>query len=52
VFFELSMGLVMIGTDRGLLDRAVHPLDLAVGPGMVGFGKAVIDIMAGTHGFE
>jgi len=28
---------------RGLLDRPVHPLDLAVGPGLEGFGQAMLD---------
>lgn len=28
---------------RGLLDRPVHPLDLAVGPRMEGFGQAMFD---------
>ncbi|WP_425278181.1 hypothetical protein [Azotobacter salinestris] len=28
---------------RGLLDRPVYPLDLAVGPGLEGFGQAMFD---------
>src|SRR5829696_628544 len=29
--------------DRGVLDRAVHPLSLSVGPWVVGFGEPVLD---------
>ena len=29
--------------DGGLLHRPVHPLGLAVGPGMVGLGELVLD---------
>ena len=33
----------MVDLDRGVLDPAVHPLGLAVGPGMVGLGQAALD---------
>ena len=33
---ELLVGLVMVALDGGVLDGSVHPLDLTVGPGMVG----------------
>ena len=33
----------MEALDGGLLDRAVHPFDLAIGPWMVGFGQPVLD---------
>ncbi len=33
----------MEALDSGILDRAVHPLDLAVGPGMVRLCQAVLD---------
>ena len=33
----------MIAFDGGLLDRAVHPFDLAVGPGMPDLGEAMFD---------
>ena len=26
-----------------LLDGSIHPLDLPIGPGMVGFGEAMLD---------
>jgi predicted RNA methylase len=40
---ELFVGLVVIALDRGVLDGAVHPLDLTVGPGMVGLGQTMLD---------
>lgn len=49
---QLIMVFVVIGPHGGFLDRAVHALDLAVGPGVVGFGQAVIDIVASTGDFE
>ena len=52
VFLELIMGLVKIGADSSLLDGAVHALDLTVGPRVIGFGEPMIDVMAGTGGFE
>ena len=43
VRFELFVGVVKVALDRGILDGSIHALDLSVGPGMVGFGKAVFD---------
>jgi len=40
---ELFVGLLMVAPDRGVLDGAVHPLNLTVGPRMVGFGQAMLD---------
>ena len=37
------MVVVVEPLDRGVLDRAVHSLDLAIGPRMVGFGQSVLD---------
>jgi hypothetical protein len=35
---QLIVGFVEIAFDGGVPDGAVHPLDLAVGPGMLRFG--------------
>ena len=40
---QLIMIVVVIPLDRGVLDRAVHPFDLAVGPGVIGFRQPVLD---------
>ena len=39
------MGVVVIALDGGVLDGAVHSLDLAVGPGMLGLGQPMIDVV-------
>ena len=52
MLFELSLGLVMISANGGFLDGAVHPLDLSVGPRMIGFGQSVVDVVAGTGVFK
>ena len=43
VGLELSMAIVMVAFDGDLLDRSVHPLDLAVGPWMPDLGEPVLD---------
>jgi len=40
---QLFMAVIVITLHSGFLDGSVHALDLPVGPGMVGFGVAVID---------
>ena len=40
---ELLVGAVVITPDGRFLERPVHPLDLTVGPGMVGLREAVLD---------
>ena len=40
---ELPMAFVMIAFDGGVLDRPVHAFHLAIGPGMLDFGEAVLD---------
>jgi hypothetical protein len=52
MLLELSVAVIMIGPNRRLLDRSVHPFDLPVGPGVIGFGEAVIDVVASTGGFK
>lgn len=49
---ELVVVEVVIGADGGLFDGALHALDLAIGPRVIGFGQAVIDPMIGTGQFE
>ena len=39
------MALVMKAFDGRFLNRAVHPLDLTVGPKMVRLGKPVLDVI-------
>ncbi len=46
------MGLIVEALDGGVLDGAVHPLDLPVGPGMLGLGETVVDIIPGAGDFE
>ncbi|MCP1838672.1 hypothetical protein ACVIHI_008400 [Bradyrhizobium sp. USDA 4524] len=44
VIFQLATGLVVL--DGRLLKRAVHSLDLAVSPRVIGFGRAMFDAMS------
>lgn len=39
---ELVVSLVVIAVDSRFLDGPIHPLDLTVGPRMVGLGQAVM----------
>ena len=48
---QLIVAVVVEALDGGFLDRAVHPLDLAVGPRMVDLGEAMLDAMGvAAHG--
>lgn len=50
VRFELPMVVIMIAFDSSVFDRAVHPLDLTIGPGMLDFGQPVLDaILPAPH---
>ena len=40
---ELIVSFVVVAVDSRFLDGPVHPLDLTVGPRMVGLGQAVLD---------
>lgn len=42
---ELSMAIVMVAFDRRLLDRPVHPCNLAIGPWMLDFREPVLDLV-------
>lgn len=50
--FELGMVVVVEAFDRRILDGAVHPLDLAIGPWMAWFGQSMLDIEIGTGPLE
>jgi hypothetical protein len=41
VLAQLVVGLVVEALDGCFLDGPVHPLDLAIGPGMPGFSRPV-----------
>jgi hypothetical protein len=49
---QLVIAVVVVALNRGLFDGAVHALDLAVGPGMVRFGKSVVDAEPKTDPVE
>ena len=42
---KLVMAFIVIALDRRVLDRSVHPLDLAVCPGVIDFGQPVFDFV-------
>jgi len=49
---ELVVRFVMIAFDGHLLDRPVHPFDLAVRPRVTWLGEAVFDVEVDACGFE
>ena len=50
VCFELIVSVVMVALDGGFLDRAVHALDLAIGPGMLDLSQPMFDaILLAAH---
>ena len=51
MLLELVMAVVMVSLDSCILDGAVHPFHLAVGPRMIDLGEAMLDaIFATAHG--
>src|SRR5437588_9812839 len=40
---ELVVAVIVIAVDGRLFDRAVHPLDLPIGPWVMGLGQAMLD---------
>ena len=46
------MAVVVIALDHRVLDRAVHPLDLTIGPRMVHLGQPVLDVVLGANAAE
>jgi hypothetical protein len=49
---EHVVAAVVVSPNGGLLERSVHPLDLAVCPRVVGLGQAVLDVVLGAGEFE
>ena len=49
---QLVVGLVVVAFDGCVLDGSVHAFDLAIGPGMLGLGQAMIDTVLGAGVFE
>lgn len=45
---QLIMAPVMVAFDGGVLDAAVHPFDLTIGPRMVGLGESMLDAVFAT----
>lgn len=52
VLAELIVVVVVEPLDGGLLDRAVHPFDLPVRPGMFHFGEPVLDAVVVADAVE
>ena len=46
------MAVVVEALDGRVLDGAVHPLDLTVGPGMLRLGQAMLDVVLGAGELE
>ena len=42
---KLVVAFVVVSFDGRVLDSAVHPLDLTVGPGVLWFGEPVVDVV-------
>src|SRR5215207_9806549 len=49
---ELVVADVVEALDGGILDGAVHALDLTIGPGMAWLGQPVFDVEIGTSCLE
>ncbi len=49
---EVLVGFVVEAFDGCFLDGSVHAFDLSVGPGMFGFGQAVVDVGLGASELE
>lgn len=49
---EVFVGLVVEAFDGGFFESSVHALDLAVGPGVLGLGEAVVDVGLGAGELE
>ena len=50
VGLELLVAVVVVALDGGLLDGAVHALDLPVRPGVIQLGEAMLDaVLVAAH---
>jgi hypothetical protein len=52
MLFQVVMSLIVILFHGGLFERAVHPFDLAIGPGMVGCGQPMVNPMLMTDAIK
>lgn len=48
----MVVSLVVEAFDSGVFEGAVHALELAIGPGMLGLGQAMIDVVLGAGVLE
>jgi hypothetical protein len=44
VAFDLFVIVILVAFNGGILDLAVHPIDLSIGPWMFGLGRRLLDI--------
>ena len=49
---ELIVRFVVISLDGRILDCPVHPLDLSIGPRMIGLGQSMFDPLFTTDSIE
>src|SRR5205809_7247720 len=49
---KLLVIVVVIAIDRRFLEGTVHPLDLPIGPWMIGFGQAMLDAVGSADLIE
>jgi len=49
---ELVVAVIVIAVDGRLFDRAVHPLDLPIGPWVIGLGQAMLDAVGSADLIE
>ncbi len=49
---QLLVIIIVIALDRRFLDRALHPFDLAVRPGMIRLGQAMFNAICRTDQIE
>src|SRR5438477_7732585 len=49
---ELVVAVIVIAVDGRLFDRTVHPLDLPIGPWVIGLGQAMLDTIGSADLIE
>ena len=49
---KLVVAGIVVALDGGILDRAIHPFHLAIGPRMVGLGQSMLDAVFTTDLIE
>jgi len=50
--FQAFQIVIVVDLDGGVLDGAVHPLNLAIRPRMVGFGQPMLDAVGDAGAVE